>query len=132
MKCPNCGGPRDRDDRYCAYCQTKFDPRAAEPERKPEIHIHYHQEAFRKEPKVQVEPIYTPRERRSGRSRLIALLLCLFLGIFGVHRFYLGKIGTGVLYLLTEGVFAIGWLVDLCVLIFGSPRDKAGYLLTWR
>lgn len=129
MKCPNCGGPRDQDDRFCVYCKTKFDVVRPAPD-KQEIHIHYHQEN-RPEPRMRVEHIEVPREKRSTRSRTIALLLCLFLGMLGVHRFYLGKIGTGVLYLLTYGLFSAGWLIDLCILIFGNPRDKEGYLVTW-
>ena len=112
MKCPNCGSPRDREDRYCPYCMTKFDPYATVPNEKPEIHIHYHQE-IRPEPRFVVEPIYTPMEKRSHRSRVIALLLCLFLGWFGAHKFYLGKNGMGVLYLFTCGLIAYGWLIDL-------------------
>lgn len=127
MKCPNCGAPRDRDDRFCIYCKAQFD---AAPADKREIHIHYHPEK-RTEPYVRVEHIYTPAEKRSPRSRMVALLLCLFLGLFGVHKFYLGKIGMGVLYFFTYGLFSIGWLVDLFVLLFGNPRDKAGDRLTW-
>lgn len=130
MKCPSCGGPRERGDRYCVYCGTSFDSMESGGESRREIHIHYHQEN-RPEPRYQVEHIYVSREQRSDRSRLVALLLCLFLGVFGAHRFYLGKFGTGLLYLLTEGLFAVGWLVDLCVLIFGTPRDKKGLKLTW-
>jgi TM2 domain-containing membrane protein YozV len=59
----------------------------------------------------------------STRSRLIALLLCLFLGCFGAHRFYIGKTGTGVLMLLTLGGLGIWMLVDLILIAAGSLRD---------
>jgi TM2 domain-containing membrane protein YozV len=50
------------------------------------------------------------------KSKGVAYLLWFFLGIFGAHRFYLEKIGTGILYLLTFGVFGIGWIIDLFTL----------------
>jgi TM2 domain-containing membrane protein YozV/ribosomal protein L40E len=50
------------------------------------------------------------------RSKTVAYLLLIFLGVFGAHRFYLEKIGTGILYLLTFGLFGIGVLVDLFTL----------------
>ena len=50
------------------------------------------------------------------KSKGVAYLLWFFLGILGAHRFYLGKIGTGILYLFTAGIFGIGLLVDLFTL----------------
>ena len=46
----------------------------------------------------------------------IAWLLLMFLGLFGIHRFYLGKWVTGIIYLISGGLFGIGWLYDLCTL----------------
>lgn len=51
------------------------------------------------------------------KNKLTAVLLCLFLGEFGVHRFYEGKILTGLLWMFTVGLFGIGWLVDLIILL---------------
>lgn len=50
------------------------------------------------------------------KSKTVAYLLWFFLGILSLHRFYLGKIGTGILYLLTGQLFGIGWIVDLFIL----------------
>lgn len=47
------------------------------------------------------------------KNKWVAFLLCLFLGVFGAHKFYEGKIGMGILYLFTVGIFGIGWLIDL-------------------
>ena len=63
------------------------------------------------------------------KSKLIAFLLCLFLGVLGVHRFYVGKIGTGFLWLFTGGFFGIGWIIDLIMILIGGFRDKAGRFL---
>ena len=49
------------------------------------------------------------------KNKYISFLLCLFLGFFGVHHFYEGKIGLGLAWLFTGGMFGIGWLVD-CII----------------
>jgi len=46
----------------------------------------------------------------------VAWILLTFLGLFGIHRFYMGKILTGILWLVTAGLFGIGWLYDFCTL----------------
>jgi TM2 domain-containing membrane protein YozV len=63
----------------------------------------------------------------SNKSRLGALLFCLFLGVLGAHRFYVGKHGTAILTILTFGGFGGLWpLVDLIMIIIGSFRDTRG------
>lgn len=44
--------------------------------------------------------------------------MCLFFGFLGAHKFYEGKTGMGILYLLTVGLFGIGWLIDCIALLF--------------
>ncbi len=60
---------------------------------------------------------------------MVTLLLCLFLGQLGVHRFYVGKIGTGILWILTFGFCGIGTIVDLIKIICGKFTDKKGNLI---
>jgi len=68
----------------------------------------------------------------SPKSRLAATLLCFFLGVIGVHRFYVGKVGTGILQILTLGGVGIWVLIDFIMIVVGSFRDKQGLLLeTW-
>ena len=55
---------------------------------------------------------------------LICLLLCLFLGYFGGHRFYVGKIGTAILMIITVGGCGIWWLIDLIMIISGKFTDS--------
>ncbi|MEC7233161.1 MAG: TM2 domain-containing protein [Planctomycetota bacterium] len=68
-------------------------------------------------------------ENNSKKSRLVALLLCWFLGYFGAHRFYVGKAGTAILQLVTLGGFGIWWLIDLLMILVGSFRDADDQLV---
>ena len=67
-------------------------------------------------------------DRAAGRwgNRLAALLLCICIGVFGAHRFYVGKTGTGILYLFTFGLFTIGAIYDLVLIGTGEFRDSDG------
>ncbi len=58
-----------------------------------------------------------------------AILLCFFLGALGLHRFYVGKIGTGILMLLTLGGFGIWALIDFVMIVLGKFTDKEGHAL---
>ena len=68
----------------------------------------------------------------SPRSRLVTALLCFFFGCLGVHRFYAGKTGTGILMLLTLGGLGIWYIVDLIIILSGTFHDVEGRLIyTW-
>lgn len=54
---------------------------------------------------------------RKTLNKWVALLLCIFLGWLGGHKFYEGKIGMGVIYLFTMGLFGIGWFIDFIVIL---------------
>ena len=53
-----------------------------------------------------------------AKSKWVSFFLCLFLGVFGAHKFYEGRILLGILYIFTGGLFGIGIIVDLIVLFF--------------
>lgn len=67
---------------------------------------------------------------QSEKNWLVTLLLCLFLGGIGVHRFYAGKIGTGILQLITLGGCGIWTIIDFIMILTGSFKDKDGYAIT--
>lgn len=58
---------------------------------------------------------------KTPKNKWVAFLLCLFLGYFGAHKFYEGRIGMGILYLFTMGLFGIGWLID-CIILLTKPN----------
>lgn len=126
MKCATCGANLNQQAYECRYCgePVRSRPAATQP---PEIHVHRH--AGPEGPRhVYVEHHV---HVRSGRSRLILLLLCIFLGGFGIHKFYEGKPGMGLLYLMTHGFFGIGRILDVICIAIGSPTDGAGLPIEW-
>ena len=62
----------------------------------------------------------------SDKKTLPTFLLCFLLGPFGAHRFFVGKIGTGVVMLLTLGGFGLWAFIDLIIIICGAFTDKDG------
>lgn len=68
-------------------------------------------------------------EQISNKSKGVAAALCFLLGGLGIHRFYVGKIGTGILYLCTLGLGSVGVIYDFIVILCGSFKDKDGAVL---
>lgn len=104
--CTQCGSSLEPNAHFCAHCSAKTESTAGDD--KGNIPL---------------------AEIKSPKSAITALLLCLFLGTFGLHRFYVGKIGTGILMLLTGGGFGIWTLVDLIVIACCEFKDKEGKTL---
>ena len=65
----------------------------------------------------------------SDKQFVLTWLFAWLLGFFAVDRFYLGKIGTGLLKLFTVGGFGVWWLIDLILVLTGTQRDKSGRAL---
>lgn len=99
--CQHCGKPIDKDCVVCPCCGKQV------AELKPE------------QPNIVINNTNSNSYRRIGseKNKWVAFFLCLFLGFLGAHRFYEGKIVTGILWLLTLGLGGIGWLIDLIIIL---------------
>lgn len=60
------------------------------------------------------------------KRQMVALVLCAILGFFGVHRFYVGKTKSGIVWLCTMGLFGFGWFFDIILIASGSFTDGNG------
>lgn len=102
--CPKCGKLKMPNEQFCTSCGASY---STEEKKR----------SFQKE----------SRPQQGDDSRwLTTLLLCFFLGSFGVHRFYSGHTGIGVLQLLTLGGCGIWTLVDLIIIATGGYTDSKG------
>ena len=72
-----------------------------------------------------VSDFYDPEA--SDKSRALAAILAFFFGVFGAHRFYVGKIGTAVAQLLTIGGLGIWSFIDFLIILFGEFTDADGF-----
>lgn len=119
MKCISCGAPIESAE--CPYCGThnKTEKNTAS-DKNPTINVVINNGPARV---AKTEP------KDSEKNKIVAFILCLFFGMFGVHYFYVGKVGMGFLYLLTAGLCGIGWVVDIFRTICGSFKDDKGLYL---
>ncbi|MBP3253390.1 MAG: TM2 domain-containing protein [Bacteroidales bacterium] len=111
--CVSCGAVIDRNAEYCPKCGVKQsenyqDNRQNQNNNNP----------FGNNQRSNVLDI--------NKEWIITLLLCIFLGELGVHRFYNGRIGTGLLMLITLGGLGIWYLIDIIFVVMGRFKDKTG------
>lgn len=97
--CKRCGRELLPDGAYCPQCALPIPPD---------------------------ERYYVEEYEISPKSRSTALILCALVGWLGVHRFYVGKVATGILWLFTGGLFGVGYLVDIILIATGEFRDIEG------
>jgi len=124
-KCSICGAPIENGK--CAYCGATFTQLNTNKQQ--------YQQQFQSQPQPQIiiNNTVTNSEINGGfmrltsyRDKTVALILCILLGYFGAHKFYVGKTGMGLVYLFTGGIFGIGWIVDIFLIAGGSFTDSNG------
>lgn len=125
MKCENCGA--ETTTRFCPFCGSEM------PYIGPNTVINNQQTIinnyYTEMPTSDSRNTSKKREYYSSKRKQIALLWCIFLGYLGAHYFYAGKIGKGILYVFTAGLFCFGWIIDIFRIISNDFKDKDGLRL---
>lgn len=104
--CKHCGEKIDKDCVVCPKCGKQVEMLAAQ---QPNVVIN--------NANNNANNNIIGGRRVKEINKWVAFFLCLFFGFLGVHRFYEGKIGTGILYLCTAGLCFIGVIVDLIIIL---------------
>ncbi len=131
MKCSNCGAEIYEGFRYCNYCGTYVETGTPKEENTTVQHIHVHNHYYGSQGDASTESNSSTRNGVSTRNRLILTALFFTLGAVGAHKFYSGRIGMGILYALTGGLFGIGLFFDFFSILFGTPKDNLGLPICW-
>lgn len=107
--CKHCGGTIPQDAVMCTHCGRQVEGLAGAAQ--PQVVIQ------NTNMNTNTAAAVVAGVGARAKNKWTAFVLCLLLGYFGAHKFYEGKVGMGVLYLFTLGLFGIGWFVDLIVLL---------------
>lgn len=121
--CPKCGVKVDSVKKHCPKCSTEYFTPACpncgymqNDNSSFVIPLSFQQSQNDNENNNISRQVAIDSKKRKC-NKIISLILCIFFGYIGAHKFYEGKIGIGILYLFTAGLFCIGWIVDICVLL---------------
>ncbi len=131
--CSNCGSLLEQGQKFCDRCGSPVNIAPSQPPHQPQSQSTYQQQPAYAQPNIYVNvqtPAHTqpiPNARQvSPHSQGIVLLIWFFFGIVGGHHFLVGRMGMGLLYLFTGGLFGIGWFIDLCSILGGTFTDAYG------
>lgn len=125
MYCKHCGKEIEDSAKFCQHCGGNL---GADAKQEP---------AAQAAPEAPQQPVINVVNQNTNvnnvgipfKKKWTAFWLCLFLGEFGIHRFYTGKVFTGIIWMLTLGLCGVGWLLDLIVILCGGFKDKYGFPL---
>ena len=129
MFCINCGAELQTNARYCEYCGADLSGE----QKTQSKETRETQRIYTTRTEVYVTPTthssYSPHGQESPKSMLVLIILWFFFGVLGVHYFYAGRVGIGILWLLTGGMLGIGWIVDIIVILTGQFKDSMGRVI---
>lgn len=114
MRCPFCGAENSNDAKYCEYCNSYFEENT---DSKRETVINQNIYITNNSSSEQQSKQEDIRLNSRKKNKWVALVLCIFFGFWGVHRFYENKKVTGVLYFFTLGLLGIGWFIDIIIIL---------------
>jgi TM2 domain-containing membrane protein YozV len=121
MICKNCGALVNSEQKYCEYCGGEIE------HPKPQnVIINNYNYTTNNSYNTNRTVAQTNYKQCSNKNWVVALVLCVVFGIFGFHKFYVGKTGMGIIYLFTGGLFCIGWIVDIILIVTDKFTDKYG------
>ena len=134
MICPKCGKALPDDAKFCLECGERFQNQQG-----TNYYTQPNGQSYYTQPQAQTAPPPTPTPivinninnntntntnvhtpvgyYGRAKNKWVAFFLCFFLGYVGAHKFYEGKVGMGILYIFTVGLFGIGWLVDMIAIL---------------
>lgn len=112
--CKHCGEKIPEDAILCTHCGRQVEDLKSS---QPNIVINNSNDSVNTNTNQNTN-INSNTHSRNEKNKWIALTLCFFFGYFGAHKFYEGKIGLGLIYLFTIGLFGIGWFIDIFILLF--------------
>lgn len=118
--CPGCGAPikKESDKKFCTHCGKEIDKECIVcPNCGKQVGEIKHDQniVINNTATASANSVVVLGKRQ--KNKWVAFFLCLFGGWFGLHKFYEGKIGMGILYFFTAGLFGIGWIVDIILLL---------------
>lgn len=129
MQCKHCGAEVGSEYRLCPYCRTELE------------YSTQNQNNGGGQPTIIVQNVISNENAVSNRnnvgyvvrgvacspkSKKLTLILAIALGFFGIHRFYVGKVGSGIVWLFTGGGFFFGYIYDIIKVLSGTFKDGNG------